>query len=367
MNILKNFKWNKRMEETKDTEIPNESIKIVFGDLMLQIKLGQWLNVLKPTKTYSFSGISISTGLEPEELIKKVGVSGAELELVAVKFGRLLKMTGIKDGETCVFSDYNEKEFSFNCHLEKANEDCKIYVRWGDLVDEMPEVIIDTVNTNRHYDYHEAYKDNPAKLTLQSYTLKKDNGNELYRYISPYDVNYTLRSADYTLRIEMKNPKDIPFDEIFTYKYSFAKEKELEEYLLGLSFPMDIFEVYRKIHELDTTSIADYPKFIIGVSKKIDGKREKTTDKVLFESGALKELTKTQNGKTISIDSLGAWSYETSSLTVVKNGSEVKYNLTLQSEDELKDLTVPVKGFETVKSEIEQVRVLARTLERDTN
>ncbi len=361
MRLFKNIKKNKKVQ-SEDVESNNPNV--IFKDLKLQVTIGQWLGVLKSLKTQAMPGFSITTSFDAEELMKTIGVSKNDLVLTADKFAALLKEVVDDVNETYVFSDYNGKDLTFKCHLEKANRDVKMAIRWGSFMDSMPEFIIDTEKDSKTYEYHGEYNGEPAKLTPACYTLKNlNNGNELYRYLSPFSINYTLTSGKYSLSINIDNPEKVSFEGIGSYVYRLAKEQELEQYLLGLSFPTNIFEVYRKVRELDNTTLASHSEFEIKITKKIRKKTNKTTDVVSFTYGKLKNLIKTYNDKTISVSD-ASWSYETPSLAVTEQDGTIKYNLTLNSEAELKNAK-PITDFESVKQEVEQVKVLARTLEKE--
>ncbi len=353
MSLFKNKKRNKMV---KSDDAVSKSPYIIFNDLKLQITIGQWLGVLKSLKSQSLT----STSIDIEDLMKEVGVSKKDLVLIAHEFAALLKGIVEDINETYVFSDFNEKDLTFKCHLEKANRDVNMSIKFGSVIDGFPKLTIDTEKNSKVYEYYGKYDDKPARLTLHCYNLKNpNNGNELYRYLSPFSLNYTLTSGNYDLTINIDNPEEGSLNGVGSYVYRLTKEQELEQYLLDLSLPNDIFEVYHKIRELDTIPFVRHLEFVIKASKKLDKENIKTTDIVSFEEGKLKKLTKTYKDKTISVSEV-SWSYETPSLVVAEQDG--KYILTLNSEDDLKNLK-PVTDFESVKQEVEQIRVLARTLE----
>lgn len=89
------------------------------------------------------------------------------------------------------------------------------------------------------------------------------------------------------------------------YTFRMKNEEQLQQYLLGLSFPLKIDEVYKKIVEISIDSINEYPNFNLKVERKLDEKKQKTTGRISLNYGQLKIFTMTIEGKTISIDSDG--------------------------------------------------------------
>ena len=142
-------------------------------------------------------------------------------------------------------------------------------------------------------------------------------------------------------------------------------EEQLQQYLLGLTFPLEINEVYKKISEISTSSVNEYPSFKIEVKRE---KNNKTTDAMSLNHGQLKKFIITKGGKTITIDSDGNWIYDSSKLIISQSGNgNINYSLNSIPRDELLTSTSPFEQYSEVSQEVEQVRNLTRTLKGKEN
>jgi len=374
MNIKDIFK-GKKSKESQTLDIPKvekEALdvpKVVFEDLELQVTIGQWLGVLSSQQGFGNSGFTIYTHLSAEELMKKVNIPAEKFEEIVTKFGLLLKLAGVDNAETCTLDQFDKDNFSFNCHFNNRSNDAKISLRWGSMMDSGPEFIIDYLDENKTYDYYEEYKDKPTRLKLQHYTIKNpENENSCYRYLSPYAAYFTLTNGEYSFLIEIERPESIKVDVFSDYVFRLENEEQLQQYLLGLTFPLEINEVYKKICEISTSSVNEYPSFKIEVKRKLDEKNNKTTDMISLNHGQLKEFIITKGGKTITIDSDGNWIYDSSKLIISQSGNgNINYSLNSIPRDELLTASSPFEQYSEVSQEVEQVRNLTRTLKGKEN
>lgn len=359
MNLKTIFKKEIKLENTSLNEP-----KIIFEDLELQVTIGQWLGILSSQQGFGNSGLTIYTLLSAKELMKRINVSNEKLKEISANFGHLLTLAGIDKSETCTLNQFDKEKSSFNCHFNNSNNDANISLRWGSFIDSGPEFIIDYQNEKRTYDYREAYKDKPARLNLQQYIIKNvDNNNSCSRYLSPHSAYFTLKNEQHSLTITIERPESIKKSGLGDCVFRLKKEDELQQYLLGLTFPLDINEVYKKICEISLDSITEYPKFDLEVKSQINEKQDKTTDMISLRYGLLNIFIITREGKTVTIDSAGNWSYASPELAVSqeKNGN-INYSLNSISYDEISSLASPLEQFNMVSQEVEQVRTLTKTL-----
>ena len=353
---------------TETAFVDNETFeipKVIFEDLELQVTIGQWLGILSSRQGFGTEGITFYTHLSAEELMKKTNISAKDLDNISKKFGELFKMAGVDNSETCVLSQYDKEKFTFNCHFNNAGDSANISMRWGDPIENMPELKIDYHNNSKTYYFNESYENKPMKLSLEHYTLTNpENGNEVYRYLSKYRSSITLRNEDYQLTIENEKPINIEFD-IFNdrdYVYKLRNEEELKQYLLGLSFPITIDEVYKKICELSLENVSEYPMLSIKVEKNINS-TSLTTDLIYMNNGQLTKFVITRNGRTISLDNKDNWSFKTSEVTVSQNNEGiVNYSLHSIPKDMLDGVIKPSDLMKTVNQEVENVKTLSKTL-----
>lgn len=371
-NIFRGRKNRKDVEEAtsnveQDDQIAQEEIdvpKVVFEDLELQVTVGQWLGLLSSQQGFGTEVFAIYTHLSAEELMQRMDIPTEKLNEINTKFGLLLKSAGIDTDEICTIDQYDKKDFSFNCHFNNADRDSRISLRWGDMIDFGPEFTIAVPNVTKTYDYCREYKDKPARLNLQHYTISNpENGNSCFKFLSPYNTNFRLENGDYTFSMEISRPESIEHDVFSDYVFSLKNEEQLEQYLLGLSFPLNIDEVYKKICEISIDSVSEYPKFNIKVEKKVDEKKSKTTDMVSLSHGKLRRFIITKNGRTIEIDGDGNWSYDSPKLAISQSEENgINYSLNSIPTAEIASMASPLEEYTKVSKEVDDIKVFTKKM-----
>ncbi len=346
--------------EKRTPDVP----KVVCEDLELQVAIGQWLGVLSSVQSFGNSALTVYTQLSAEELIERTGIPIDKFEEIEAKFGFLLKTVGIENTETCTLDQFDKNNFSFNCHFDNRGDDATISLRWGSMIDSGPEFIIDYQNESRTYDYWAEAEEKSAKLKLQHYTIKNpENGNSCYRSFSPYKAHFTLTSDEYSLSIEVARPESIKTSILSGYIFRLENEEQLQQYLLGLTFPLKLDEVYKRICAISTPTIDEYPSFKMKVKRKLDEKKDKITDMISLNRGRLKEFIITKGGIAIKIDSDGNWSYDSSKLIVSQNDQgEVNYSLNSIPSGELSKTPTPFEQYSEASKEVEKVKKLTMTM-----
>lgn len=369
MNIKDIFKGKKaKKDKLLDISKAEEELldvpKVVFEDLELQVTIGQWLGILSSQQSFGNSGFTVYTHLSAEKLMKKVNIPAQKFEEIVTKFGFLLKLAGVDNTETCTLDQFDKDNFSFNCHFNNRNNDANISLRWGDMIDFGPEFTINYQNESKTYNYYEESEEKPIRLELQHYTIKNpENENSCYRYLFPDETYFTLTNGEYNFSIEIKRPESIKVDIFSEYVFRLENEEQLQQYLLGLTFPLEINEVYKKICEISTSSVNEYPSFKIEVKRKLDEKNNKTTDMVSLNHGQLKKFIITKGGRTITIDSDGNWSYDSPKFIVSQNDKgDIDYRLNSISSDEMLNAVNPYDQYNEVNQEVEQIRLLSKTI-----
>lgn len=361
MNIIDLFKRKKEKESLDISKKENELLnipKVVFEDTELQITVGQWLDILPSRQGFGNSGVTFYMHLGAEELMKKLNISPKEMKEIETEFGFLLKLVGIEETEVCTLNQFDRDNFSFHCHFNSGS-DATISLRWGSFMDSPPKFIINYQNESKIYSY---WKDSTKKieLTLESYSTKNEkNGTSCFRYLSPYTAYFTIQNKEYTFSVEIGNPT--PSKTYSNKAFKLKNEEELREYLLDLSFPFEINEVYKKICEISIDSVHKYPRFKLEVEKKLDEKNKKTTDKLSLAYGQLERFIIVRNGKTISIDSNGNWSYDSEKLTLSQKEGEINYHFTIPSK-ELSTIASPLEQYSAVCEEINKIKILTKNI-----
>ena len=336
---------------------------IVFNDVNLEVTVGQWLGLLSNTKVNNEGSIQIYTHLSAEELRNKTNISNEKFNEINRTFRELLTKVGIDSNEICILDKFDKENFSFNCHLKNENKDAKISLRWGDFIDFLPEFVIELDNRKKVYEYSEPYEDRDYKFQLQCEDDKNvENENSYHRFYSPYSVPITITNDNYKFELNVANEEDLNVDLISRYVFELNNEEKLKEYLLGLSLPIKIDEVYKKICEISLDSIEKYPAFSIKVTQKIDKENSKVTDKIVLKYGKLEEFKITRNGKTIYIDKNNCWRYDNNKIYASENeNGDINFEAKGMSKEEILKLNID-EQIKLIDDDIEQVKKLSKTL-----
>lgn len=119
----------------------------------------------------------------------------------------------------------------------------------------------------------------------------------------------------------------------------------------------------KKICEISASSVNDSPSFKIEVKRKLDKENNKTTDMISLNHGQLKKFTITKDGRTITIDSDGNWSYDSPKLIISQSDrGGINYTLNSIPSDELLNVANPFEQYNEVNKEVEQVKILTMTM-----
>lgn len=362
---LLNIRKKEKKNECSSVIVENKDVpKVVFDDLELQVTIGQWLGLLSSSQSFGNSSFKVYTHLDAEELMKRLHIPAKTFNEIAEKFGILLKACGIENSETCIIRNYDKKNFSFRCDLKNSCRSHDISLRWGDWMDFGPQFVLKDENSTMTYDYISETEERPIGLQLQNFTINNpENGNSCYRFYSPYSAYYTLENGQYTFKIEISCPESKDIDVFNRKDFVLKNEEQLKKYLLGLSLPFDICEVYKRICEISLGSAGKYPKISLNVTRNIDKNNNITTDNITLEGGKLKSFIITKDGKTISIDNKGNWAYSSSRLDVSQNYEGlVNYNLKALSQADLEKSPSPLEQFNSAKDEVDGVKVFVKTI-----
>lgn len=303
-------------EEMDKTEVLNVP-KVIFASIELQVFVGLWLRILN----------SCSTNLSEEKL--------KEIE---IKFGFILKLAGIEETETCTLNNFNIVKNSVSCHFHNKKEDAIITFD-EEGIESDPILMIDYPNENRTYEYYPKYENKPMRLELQNYTIKSsENGNICCRRFFQSSIYFKLQNGEYFLSLDISKPKNIknPNGECFKLN----NEEEWKQYLLGLSFPLDITEVYEKIGEIFMNSMGKYLDFELQVVRDRVGKKNEILDKITLSNG---QLTITN------------WTYSCSKLTVNQRSNAI-------SGENLSDVNSPFEECDEIREEVEHVKKLEKVI-----
>lgn len=304
--------------------------KIVFQQWQLQIAIGQWLHM---------------DASQPLTEIEK-------------KFSYVLKLAGIEENEICVLKEFDKEKFSFNCYLKNTNINTNIELKWGDI--NIPKEL--TINYPQKAITYQYYQEEEKPILKQHhYTIKNSqNKNKCSRFISPHNIVLTVQNEEYTLSLKIENTK-----ENNSSVFSLKKEAELQIYLLGLSFPLEINTIYKKICEITIDFINKYPKFELQIENNVT---KETTDIISLIYGNLKKFMITKNGKTITISETGEIIHKTSMYTIKeKENGEINYSLNIKPGKKLPEEISPLKQYNEAQKEIAKAKEFIKTIIKSNN
>lgn len=326
--------------------------RVEFEDYISQLIIGQWLRILPNTKEYRSSVGSLITHLGVDELIHLRDVDDNDLEKIKYTFGKLLADTGIASDELCFVSAFDKENLTFKLNVgNKESYDVKL--RWGDFFDFFPEFEIKGKDACKTYILSDNDKD--LKLRLDRYSLT-DNNTTVSRELSIVAAYFGWQSDDKFLSIRIE---DSGFD--VNRIFYLGNEEALMQYLLSLSSPIDIVEVFKKVRELSLgDDLSKYSNILIKVFKSEENK-EIETDVIEICYGKVRQIKKTQDNKTISFDENDNWTFENPSLSVKKGDGKIKISMDSSSSDELVGIS-PLDSYIKAGEEVEKVAQLVRNL-----
>ena len=326
--------------------------KIEFDDYISQIIIGQWLRILPNRKEYSCSEGSLITHLSADELIHLKGIYDNDLEKIKYTFGKLLIDAGIVSDEVCFVSAFDKDNLTFKLNVG-SKESFDVILRWGDIFDFYPEFEIKGKDFSKTYVLSET--EDASKLRLDKYSLT-DNNTTVSRDLSRVAAYFGWQSDDKFLSIRIE---DSGFD--VNRIFYLENEEALMQYLLSLSSPIDIVEVFQKVRELSLgDDLSKYSNILIKVFKSEENK-EIETDVIEIHYGKVKQIKKTQDNKTISFDENDNWTFENPSLSVKKGDGKIKISMDSSSSDELVGIS-PLDSYIKAGEEVEKVQKLVRNL-----
>lgn len=354
---------NKNEDVINVTPVDLDVPKVIFKNIILEVTIGQWLGIFSSLVGRGNSEFKIYTHLAAEELMEFLSPSSKDLDIVALKFGALLKSIGVDSSETCVLGDFDKDKFTFKCHFDNSGEDVSMKASWGDGIDFGPELTIESEKESKTYDYISEYKERPASLHLQHSTIKNpDNDSSCYRFMSPYSLSLSLSNGSHNLELNISRPNynvdDPRRDEDFVLK----NEDELRQYLLGLSFPINIGEVYKDICRISIDSVRSFPKFKLIVKEKTDKDKEKITDMVSLSYGNLEKFVMTKDGRTIGLDGDDNWSYGLGNLSLSQQDGAVSYSLSAVPQKEFLAVASPFEQLDKANKEVNQAKVYVKSI-----
>lgn len=205
---------------------------VIFNTDKIEEDIGSWMGVINE----SIEGVSLK-----------------KREKISTQFGLLLRSIGIT--QNVILYDYKKDDRTFLAFLIDENSRVKrvdMTLYWSDGVDRTADIIMETLEEGSfRYTLNNYSKRKAPFLELDSYVkTNSSNGNTLHRFMSHYFYSVDVRNGDYMLTIRANNPHS---ESAVNYELPLPGRFDVEDYLLGISFPCNIEEVYHMLR-LDEVS-----------------------------------------------------------------------------------------------------------------
>ena len=335
------------LKEIQSMKLP----QVTFDSQELMAKIGEWTGILYDSEMQDYCNKR-----NRHNPFIRVYFPKPVVDRIKLEFQYVLLCAGIDKDEECTLGQLDDNNFSFKCHLKKANKDLDISLRWETL-DDLGQITVE--DDTRKATYEHLFYRNEKMSEVKPYYYSLKNGNtSCFRLLSGRNAEYTLRDQDnHSLKISVGRPDWIT-EPIYDYQYRLKNEKELENYLLGLTFPIDISEVYKKLISISLGKAADYPGITLEAKKGDDV----PTDKIALSYGKLLEFMITKGGKRVQFDKDGNWKFDTDDVSVeTSQDGSVSYNMRATSYDELLKC-FSQNQFSDVQKEVESVKQYSKTI-----
>ncbi len=320
---MKNL-FKKQASDNKETN----RIHVIIEDPDLQIVLARWFDII-PIK---------------EVEIKHYFLSGIQAKDIATKFAVLLRLTGLAQNEICTLRNFDKESLTFDCYFSDKDDKATISLAKNFIVKEFTVNYHNEIKTYRFLHWNTNLNE-PSKFELIKQEVEKANNDN---YV------FKLMSGDYTFNLTINQTGSA---------YYMENILALQEYLLELTIPFAINEVFKKICEISISHVETYPSLIMEVTKN-DGGSKKTVDKLSLSYGHLDYFAITIGDRTVTIDFCnGCWRLETPQYKILQNmDGTINYSLTNVPVQEFTNAPALSDQYEQAVKEVEQVRSLAKSI-----
>ena len=310
---------------TRKKERPEEQERFALSSLSgpklkfkrnAEILLGQYLDILPYLSYYA---------IREDKILYKFDITKKQHQEIASTFKELLALMGYNELDTCVISDVKSSHDQNDFELHFNGSDKAVYLHYAYDGDGTPEFRFHDGKTDKTYFFHSRKYSHDCD-TFQLYTYTTINGDMQYRRTySKNEINIVLKDNEQKLSLEIKQPTKT--GDKYKGPFILPNEDELKEYISGLTFPMDITEVYKEICNLLHHNTKQYAKFSLQISTYAGYEVETgTTDLISLTYGALNKFIITKDDKTVSIDKDGNWKYKTSEFVTSATNGNITYD-----------------------------------------
>ncbi len=161
---------------------------------------------------------------------------------------------------------------------------------------------------------------------------------------------FTILNEENNFSLSVTNQSEMIKDSVSML----PNEEDLSNYLLGLSFPIEIEKAYKKICELSLTDIELISHVVLETQKK--GIK---TDIIDLEYGIWSKFQKTTAGKTVSLDNKGEFTYQ-DRLIALENGMLTTHTPTKQISEDM--VISPIEELKKIEKEVQKVKKITKNI-----
>lgn len=190
-------------------------------------------------------------------------------------------------------SDFDEEKAKFASKTSDGRE-LRFALQFGDFFEYSDEITIGEGELETNYVYRS--KTNTAEL--QSTTITR-GGLELHNYYCKYFCDRSVKFAGgYSLYTSFGEPNCHGKDK--TEVKVLMNREAIEDYLLSLTLPLDVVDIYFRLREMYDIDITQAEKVSVILQKKV-GDKNKKIGYIIFQNGKLKELGISASDENVKI------------------------------------------------------------------
>lgn len=285
-------------------------------------------------------------------------------------FRIILKDLGFtKDDTVYLYGAVKNMEYLYSVNEKTISDENQMRFNYGLFLESTPYIVVK--NNDEEIKYHcvkSEIAEDEVWFEKYHYVKKYSDNRKYTRHYSMYGYYSSIVKDGYKLNVSL-------YDGVSVYDNEDIKiiqsEKELEEYLVNLEFPVKIDEVYKRIYEIIGQEIDKYLTLKIEVSNEIytnnDLRKYNTTDIIKLDNGELVEFGMTMDNRTIFIDKDDNWSYKITK----DDGKTVCYSLAssngnldykVNNSDNKDFQMVFSQNLEEARSEVENAKTKCRSV-----
>lgn len=263
------------VREEKGNKLGDKKILsgVLIDDDALLLFLGKWLGIVDAHAVESDISeiVRAEISKKVEQILQQVGLSGR-----------------------CLLDQFDAADYSFKCYDFYKERCVSVTVCPNDWDKTGYSLQVDSGSEKKGYAFC-GYSMEPApSLDMTEYTKRNEaTKTSLYRKLSMCSYFSVVRAGDYELSIFLEVPSEGREE-----NYYLGNESDLETYLLGLTFPVSIEEVYRKLN-IDKNA---FSRIELRAIKYDDEKKVTVTDVILLSDGKVLTFAVTRGAKTVFLD-----------------------------------------------------------------